>query len=105
MPWVGAERELRDIEVMRRSIGEWLLSAATVAVLLLALLYIYDPVRDDLTRRALDKPSAEISSVLSRVRHQTELAAAMARETARSNSELTVFAIAAVVLLGFMLRS
>jgi len=105
VPWGGAERELRYIGVMRRSIGEWLLSAATVAVLLLALLYIYDPVRDNVTRRVMDKPSAEISSVLSRVRHQTELAAAMARETARSNSELTFFAVAAVVLLGFMLRS
>ena len=90
---------------MKRSIGEWLLSAGTVAILLLVLLLIYDPVRDDVTRRVMTKPSAEISSVLSRVRHQTENAAALARNTARSNSELTVFAIAAVVLLGFMLRS
>ena len=90
---------------MRRSIGEWLLSAATVTLVLLALLFIYDPVRDDVTRRVMTKPSAEISTVVSRVRHQTELAAAMARETARSNSELTFFAVAAVVLLGFMLRS
>jgi multisubunit Na+/H+ antiporter MnhB subunit len=90
---------------MRRSIGEWLLSAATVAILLLALIFIYEPVRDDVTRRVMTKPAAEISSVLGRVRHQTEWAAALARETARSNSELTMFAIAAVVLLGFMLRS
>jgi hypothetical protein len=90
---------------MRRSIGEWLLSAATVTLVLLALLFIYDPVRDDITRRVMTKPSAEISTVVSRVRHQTEIVASMARETARSNSELTVFAIAAVVLLGFMLRS
>ena len=105
MAWGRAERELRYIGVMRRSIGEWLLSAATVALLLLALLFIYDPVRDDVARRVIDKPSAEISTVVSRVRHQTEMAAALARETARSHSELTVFAIAAVVLLGFMLRS
>ena len=90
---------------MRRSIGEWLLSAATVTLVLLALLFIYDPVRDDITRRVMTKPSTEISTVVSRVRHQTEMVASMARETARSNSELTVFAIAAVVLLGFMLRS
>ena len=43
--------------------------------------------------------------MVSRVRHQTEMAASLARETARSNSELTIFAIAAVVLLGFMLRT
>ena len=90
---------------MRRSIGEWLLSAATVTLVLLALLFIYEPVRGDVTRLVMTKPSAEISSVVGRVRHQTELAAAMARETARSNSELAVFSIAAVVLLGFMLRS
>jgi len=90
---------------MRRSIGEWLLSAATVTLLLLALLFIYDPVRDDITRRSVTKPSAEIVNVVSRLRHQTDNLAALARETARSNSELAVFAIAAVVLLGFMLRS
>ena len=105
MAWAGAERDLRYKGVMRRSIGEWLLSAATVTLLLLALLFIYDPVRDDITRRAVTKPSAEISSVVIRLRHQTENVAAMARETARSNSELAVFSIAAVVLLGFMLRS
>jgi hypothetical protein len=90
---------------MRRSIGEWLLSAATVTLLLLALLFIYDPVRDDITRGSVTKPSAEIVNVVSRLRHQTDNLAALARETARSNSELAVFAIAAVVLLGFMLRS
>jgi hypothetical protein len=90
---------------MRRSIGEWLLSAVTVALVLLALTFIYDPVRDDVARRVITKPSAEISSVVSTVRHKTEAVASMARETARSHSELTVFAIAAVVLLGFMLRT
>ena len=37
---------------MRRRIGEWLLSAAAVALLLLIILVIYKPVRDDLTRKA-----------------------------------------------------
>jgi hypothetical protein len=30
---------------MRRRIGEWLLSAGVVALLLVAILVIYDPVR------------------------------------------------------------
>ena len=39
------------------------------------------------------------------VRHQTESYAALARETSRTHSELVVFGIAAIVLLGFMLRT
>ena len=90
---------------MRRRIGEWLLSAGTVALLLGALLVIYAPVRDDVSRRVMTKPSGELSSVVHRMRSQTEYAAAVAREQVRSHSELAVFAIAAVVLFGFMLRT
>ena len=89
---------------MRRRIGEWLLSVGTVVVLLLILLVIYDPIREDVAHRAT-KPSAEISSVVHRVGYQVNAFAALALETSRTHTELTVFAIAAVVLLGFMLRT
>jgi len=89
---------------MRRRIGEWLLSVGTVAVLLLILLVIYDPIREDVTRR-VTKPSAELSSVVHRVSYQVNSFAALGLETSRSHTELVVFAIAAVVLLGFMLRT
>ena len=89
---------------MRRRIGEWLLSVGTVVVLLLILLVIYDPIREDVAHR-VTKPSAEISSVMHRVGYQVDAFASLALETSRTHTELVVFAIAAVVLLGFMLRT
>jgi hypothetical protein len=91
--------------VMRRRIGEWLLSAGVVALLLVAILVIYDPVREDVSRRVLTRPSAELSTVVQRTRNQAEHVAAAAREQFRTHSELAVFAIAAAVLFGFMLRT
>jgi hypothetical protein len=90
---------------MRRSIGEWLLSAATVAVLLLIILVIYEPVRKDVSSRVMTKPAEEVSSLVRTVRYQTESFAAVTLETSRTHSELVVFGIAAIVLLGFMLRT
>jgi hypothetical protein len=92
------------MRVMRRRIGEWLLSAGTIVVLLLILLVIYNPIREDVSRR-VTKPSAEISSLVHRVGYQVDAFAALALETSRTHSELVVFAVAAVVLLGFMLRT
>jgi hypothetical protein len=89
---------------MRRRIGEWLLSAGAVALLLLALVVIYAPVRED-ARRVMSRPSAEVSSVVQRVRYHAGNGAAMAREQYRSKTELVLFGIAAVVLFGFMLRT
>jgi len=89
----------------RSTIGEWLLSVGTVAVLLLIILVIYEPVRKDVSTRVMTKPAAEVSSLARTVRYQTESFAAQALETSRTHSELVVFAIAAVVLFGFMLRT
>lgn len=103
-PEVQAERHLRYVEVMRRRIGEWLLSAAAVAVLLLIILVIYKPVRDDVSHGLMTKSSSELTSVVYQARNSTQRVAAVALEQSRSHSELVVFAIAAVVLFGFMLR-
>ena len=91
---------------MRRRIGEWLLSAGTVALLLRGVLVIYKPVRDDVSRVPRDEIVIEsFHSVVYRHRSQPERAAAVAlRADAGRHSELVVFAIAAVVLFGFMLR-
>jgi len=90
--------------VMRRRIGEWLLSAGALALLLLILLVIYKPMRDDVSQRVMTNPSGEISSVMHQARNQADRIAAIAFEESRSHSELVVFGIAAVVLFGFMLR-
>jgi hypothetical protein len=90
---------------MRRHIGEWLLSVGSIALLLLALVVIYDPVPDDVARRVMSKPSAELSSVASRVGYQASRFTALGREQVRGHTELAIFAVAAVVLFGFMLRT
>jgi hypothetical protein len=89
---------------MRRRIGEWLLSVVGLAILLLMLLVIY-PVPQDVADRALTKPAEEISSMVRDVRMQTQSFAAVALDQGRTHSELAVFGIAAIVLLGFMLRT
>ena len=81
---------------MRRSIGEWVLSAATVTLVRLALLFIYEPVRNDVTRLAMTKPSAEISTRGSRSPSDGVGGGDGSRNRALE-FQLTVFSIAAVV--------
>jgi hypothetical protein len=90
---------------MRRQIGEWLVSAGAVALLLLVIVVIYDPVPDDVSRRVIKQPAAEVSSVVLTVYSQTRSLASMARERTRAHTELVTFALAAAVLFGLMLRS
>jgi len=90
---------------MRRRIGEWLISAGALALLLLALVVIDDRARTHVTERAMANPSAEMSNVVHTVRNQTRTVAGEAREAVHSHPELVVFAIAGAVLVGFMLRT
>jgi hypothetical protein len=92
------------MEVMRRRIGEWLMSAGAIALLLLALLVIYSPARED-ARRVMSEPSAGLTSAAYSARSYSRSAAALVQETYRTNSELVIFGIAAVVLLGFLLKT
>jgi hypothetical protein len=79
------------------------MSAGAVAILLLILLVVYAPVREDVS--SLTKPSAVLSSEVERARNQVDAFAALVLYQSRMHSELVIFAIAAVVLLGFMLRT
>jgi len=90
---------------MRRQIGEWLVSAGAVALLLVAIVVIYNPVPDEVSRRVMKQPVAELSSVVENVRGQTGSVAGIVRERTRAHTELVTFALAAAVLFGLMLRS
>jgi hypothetical protein len=90
---------------MRRQIGEWLVSAGAVALLVVAIVVIYDPVPDDVSSRVMKRPAAEVSSVVQNVHTQTTTLASFARERTRAHTELVTFAMAAVILFGLMLRS
>jgi len=90
---------------MRRVFGEALMSAATVAILLMALVAFDDRVRDQFSRRFMARPGVELASAGSQVRSLTIVIALAARDQTRSNAPLLIFAVAAAVLVAFMLRT
>jgi hypothetical protein len=90
---------------MRRQIGEWLVSAGAVALLVVAIIVIYNPVPDEVTSRMVKHPAAEVSSVVQNVHSQTRSVASVVRERTRAHTELVTFAMAAAILFGLMLRS
>jgi len=90
---------------MRRQIGEWLVSAGAVALLVVTIIVIFDPVPDEVSRRVLKQPVAEVSNVAQSVNSQTRTVVAIVRERTRAHTELVTFAMAAAILFGLMLRS
>ena len=74
-------------------------------MLVVAIVVIYDPVPDEISRRVVKQPAAEVSSVVQNVHSQTRTLASFARERTRAHTELVTFAMAAAILFGLMLRS
>ena len=81
------------------------MSVGALALLLLALVLIDDRARTHVTDRAMTNPSAEVSNVVHTVRSQTRNLAGEVREQVHLHPELAIFAVAAAVLVGFMLRT
>ena len=81
------------------------MSVGALSLLLLALVIIDDRARTHVTDRAMTNPSAEVSNVVHTVRTQTRNLAGEVREQVHLHPELAVFAVAAAVLVGFMLRT
>jgi hypothetical protein len=81
------------------------MSAGAVALLLVAIVVIYDPVPDDVSRRVMKQPAAQVSSVVQNVHSQTRTLANIVRDRTRAHTELVTFAMAAAILFGLMLRS
>jgi hypothetical protein len=90
---------------MRRVLGEALMSAATVAILLVALVAFDDRVREQFSRRFLAQPSVELASAGSQMRSFSSVIVLAARDQSRSNAPMLIFAVAAGVLVAFMLRT
>ena len=89
---------------MRRAFNETLMSAGTVAILLLALVAFDDRVRDELSRR-LATPSIELAGAGQLARDFTSVIAEAAREQSLAHAPLLIFALAATVLVLLMLRT
>ena len=102
----ATERRLPlDPAHMRRAWGEALLSAGTVMTLLL-LLIAFDPrVREQVSLRAVSRPSVEIVTAGAKVHDLASVLAEVARDQSSTHAPLLIFALAATVLTLFMLRT
>jgi hypothetical protein len=89
----------------RRAFGEALMSVGTVAVVLLVLVSVDDNVRTELSQRYLSNPTQEIASAGQHAHHLTTVIATAAREQSLAHAPMLIFALAATVLVLFMLRT
>jgi hypothetical protein len=81
------------------------MSAATLAVLLIALVAADGRVRAQVSQRFFARPSVELVSAEYQVRDFTRVIVDVARDQSRDHAPLLIFAAAAAVLVVFMLRT
>lgn len=90
---------------MRRAINEALMSAATVALLLLVLVAVDDRVRSEVKLRFVSHPTEQLTVAGQQARDLTSVIAQAARDQSVAHAPLVIFAVAATVLVVFMLRT
>jgi hypothetical protein len=90
---------------MPRVLREALMSAGTVVLLLLVLIAVDDRVRDHVSRRIVAHPSVEVEGLWRQVTDFTSVIASAARDQSLGHAPLLIFALAAAVLVLFMLRT
>jgi hypothetical protein len=90
---------------MRRGFGEALMSAGTVAVLLIVLVAMDGRVRELISQRVMAHPSAELAGAGSQVHAFIGVIAGAARHQSAEHSTMLGFALASAVLVLFMLRT
>jgi hypothetical protein len=90
---------------IRRVFGEALLSVGTVAVLLIALVALDDRVREQIAQRFMARPAMELSSAGHQVQNLTSVITQAVRHQSFTNAPMLIFALAASVLVVFMLRT
>ncbi len=90
---------------MRRGYREVLMSAATVAILLLVLIAFDDRVREHIGRPAVAHRSTELASSGRELRDLTSVIASAARHQTIDHAPLLLFTLAGAVLVFFMVRT
>jgi hypothetical protein len=81
------------------------MSAGTVMVLLLVLIAVDDRVRSELSGRFMSHPTAQLAAAGKQARDLTSVIAEAARDQSIAHAPLLIFALAATVLVLFMLRT
>ena len=94
-----------EARVMRRGFREALMSAGTVALLLLVLIAADDRVREQFSQRVVAHPSVELATASRQVRDFTTVIAQAARDQSSGHAPLLIFSLAAAALVLFMLRT
>ena len=84
---------------------ELLLSIGTVVAILLVLMAVDDRVRDQVALHAVAHPRVEIVSAGQQAQNLTTVLLEAARDQSLAHAPLLIFALAAVVLTLFMLRT
>jgi len=85
---------------------EALMSIGTVVVILLVLIAVDDRVRDQFSMRFMSsRPSVQLVAAGQQARDLTSVIAEVARDQSLAHAPLLIFALAAVVLVLFMLRT
>ena len=85
---------------------EALMSIGTVVVILLVLIAVDDRVRDQFSMRFMSsRPSVPLVAAGQQARDLTSVIAEVARDQSLAHAPLLIFALAAVVLVLFMLRT
>jgi hypothetical protein len=90
---------------MRRPFGDALLSIGALAILLIALVSVDDRVREQVSLRLSARPSVELAAAGERLRDLTSVVFEAARHQSIDHAPLMIFALAASVLVLFMLRT
>jgi hypothetical protein len=88
----------------RRALGEALMSAAAVMLVLVALVSIDDRVREQIGMRVM-RPTVELAREGKRVGDLSSVVMQAAREQSRTHAPLLIFSVAAGILTLFMLRT
>lgn len=90
---------------MRRAAGDALVSVGALIILLLALVIVDGRVREQISLRSSAQPSAQLVSAGAQVRDLASVAFEAARDQSLEHAPLMIFALAATVLVLFMLRT
>jgi hypothetical protein len=90
---------------MRRAWGEALLTVGTLAILLMVLIAVDGRVREQFSTRVLSRPSTQIAAAGQHARDFTSVIVEVARDQSFAHAPLLIFALAATVLVLFMLRT
>ena len=90
---------------MRRAFKDALMSAGTVALVLLVLVSVDDRVRSEVGARFVSNPTHQLTAAGRQAQTLTAVLAEAARAQSLAHAPLLIFAVAATVLVLFMLRT